>query len=347
MGTWYTTRETVKSALDTNGSSLSADSQVDRAIEAASRRVEKLCHRIFCPVIGTRYFDWPNDQRARPWRLWLGYDEVVSVNSLVAGGVSIPDGDYFLEPVNRGAPYRRIDINLASSSAFSAGPGTYQRAIAVDGVFGWPESLSPTPVTLSASLDDSSTTVSVDEPAFGVGDTIKVEDEYLRVVAKPFTDTGLTITADLDAKVNAQTIAVDGSLVQGEVIQLGAELLYVLSSTAASAVVLRSYAGTTLAAHNSSTAVYGVRSATVARGVNGSTAAAHSSGTQAYALTWEAPIEALTVAYAIDQLEQERSAYARTVGGNDSIRSAPGGALAKLEAAVYADYGRKPRIRGV
>src|SRR5690606_22447868 len=56
---WYTTRETVKAALDYKETARN-DAQVDRAIESASRAVEGLLHRRFYPETATRYFDWPN-----------------------------------------------------------------------------------------------------------------------------------------------------------------------------------------------------------------------------------------------------------------------------------------------
>jgi hypothetical protein len=92
MGVWYCTREDVKSSLDSKESARN-NGQVDRAIESASRAVEGLTHRRFYPETDTRYFDWPNAQYARPWRLWLDQHELVSVATLSSGGTTIAASD--------------------------------------------------------------------------------------------------------------------------------------------------------------------------------------------------------------------------------------------------------------
>lgn len=347
MGTWYTTRETVKSALDSDSNTLSDDAQVDRAIEAASRSVEKLCHRVFYPVSDTRYFNWPNYQHARPWVLWLDQDEVVSVNTLVAGGVTIPSGNYFLESVNRGAPYRRIEMNVGTSSTFAPGPQTWQRAIAITGVFGYPEALSSAALTLDGAIGSTDTTIQLASALVGVGDTLKLGTEYVQILDRDWADTGLTLSADVASLKNTQTISLSAPAQKGEVLLVDAEQMFVYAVSGNNASVLRGYNGTTLTAHTSSTAVYGLSSLTVARGVNGSTAAAHSDASPVYRLEWPGVIETLTVAYAIDQLEQERSAYSRTVGSGDNLRNATGGAISRLEKRVYNNYARKRYGRAV
>src|SRR5690606_27435433 len=106
---------------------------VDRAIEAGSRAVEGLTHRKFYPVTDTRYFPWPAGSFGSPWRIWLDDNEVIEVTSLTAGGVSISSDDYFLEPVNSGPPFNRVEIDRDSSASFTNN-GTSQRAVALTGL---------------------------------------------------------------------------------------------------------------------------------------------------------------------------------------------------------------------
>lgn len=348
MGTWYTTRETVKSALDSNDNGLSSDAQVDRAIEAASRSVDKLCHRVFYPRADTRYFDWPNVQHASPWRLWLDQDEIVSVDTLVAGAVTIPTGNFFLESANRGAPYRRVEINVGTSSAFAPGPQTWQRAISITGVFGWPESLAAlTTLTANIGTTTATTCAVADSSTVGVGDHIKVDTEYLRVTNKTWTSTGVTLAADLTDKKNAQSVTLSAPVNAGETILLNAEQMFVFAVSGNVAQVVRGFGGTTNAAHTGSVAVYAPRTLTVTRGNHGSVAATHTSASAVSVAQYPGPVVALTVAYAIDQIEQERSAYARTVGSNENIRSATGSALQRLEDVVRSNYARKRFGRAV
>ena len=132
---WFATREDVMRALDVKLTARNTR-QIDRALESASRDVESLCHRTFAPTVATKSFDWPNGQRARPWRLWLDANDLISVTTLTSGGTTIASSDYFLEPNQYGPPYSRLEIDLDSSAAFSSGD-THQRAIVVTGLWGY------------------------------------------------------------------------------------------------------------------------------------------------------------------------------------------------------------------
>src|SRR5688500_12959020 len=97
----YTTRETVKAELPIAGASL--DALIDRKIAAASRGIERLTLRRFYPWTGVKYFDWPNDQRARAWSLYFDHpDQLVSLTSLTSGGTTIAVASTNVEPVNEG-----------------------------------------------------------------------------------------------------------------------------------------------------------------------------------------------------------------------------------------------------
>lgn len=132
---WYCTREDVKAALDYKETARN-NQQIDRLIEATSRRIETMCHRRFYPQVDTRYFDWPNKTSGRSYRLWLDADELISVTSISSGGSLIDVGEYFLRPYNDSPPYTHIEIDLSGSASFGGG-STHQQDITITGVFGY------------------------------------------------------------------------------------------------------------------------------------------------------------------------------------------------------------------
>jgi hypothetical protein len=336
----YATREDVKSAMDSKESARN-NSRIDDALDSASRRVEDLCHRVFYPVTATRYFDWPNLQRARAYRLWLERDELISVSSLTSGGVTIASTDYFLEPANDGPPYTRLEIDLDSTAAF-ASSGTHQRQVAVTGVFGYRNSTVAAGV-LAEALDSSETGIIVsDSSLFGVGDVLVCESERMLVTGKAQVDTTATCSAMTAAQSGVSITGIVAGLVKnGEVITIDSERMKVVDVTGTTLTVIRAWDGSVLAAHNVSTAIYAPRDLQVTRGVLGSTAAAHDTATALFRLSHPGPVRQLAIAYAMDQLQQEGSAYARTVGSGESERAASGRAIRELEVRVRAAYGRR------
>ena len=159
---WYATREDVQRALD---SKLTArnNAQIDRALESASRDVDALCHRRFYPETDTRSWDWPGQQYALPWRLWLDDNELISVTALTSGGTTIAASDYFLEPNRGGPPYNRLEIDLDSTAGFGGG-NTHQRAITVTGLFGYANDETSVG-TLTAAVSSTTTQGAVNCPS--------------------------------------------------------------------------------------------------------------------------------------------------------------------------------------
>lgn len=349
MGVWYCSREEVKSALN-SAETARNNLQVDRAIEAASRDVESLCHRKFYPLIATRYFDWPNLSWSRPWRLWLDDNELISVTSLTSGGVVIPSTDYFLEPQNDGPPYDSIEIDLSSSSSFTSG-STFQRSVAVAGVFGYRDD-SFSAGSLAASINGSAVELSVDDgSAFGVGDLIKVDDERMTVVARGNRTSGQTILASLSNLMNGTSVSVTNGAAfhPDEIIIVDSEKMRVVDVVGNSLIVIRAVDGSTLAAHTNGATIYVVGwSVTVARGALGTTAASHSNGATITKWIAPTPVHQLTIAMALDSVEQEKSGYSRVIGskgesGGSTVRDASGAAIANLRERVYQSHGRKAR----
>lgn len=347
-GAWYCTREDVKHALDVKETARS-DAQVDRAIEAATSDVDGLTHRRFYPQVGTRYFDWPSAQGGRAWRLWLDDIEVVSLDSLVAGGATIPAADYLLEPVNSGPPYNRIEIDLSSSSAFAAG-NTHQRAIAATGLWcGCPAEEAPAGA-LAEALDATETGVDVtDSAAIGVGNIIKVDSERMIVTGKQMLDTGQNLGGNLTASTADVTVPVSTGSAYAvyEVILIDSERMLIVDIAGNNLTVKRAWDGTVLAAHTSGADIYAPRTLVVTRGALGTSAAAHSSSAAIVRHVVPGLVRNYAVALSLDTLLQERSGYAREVGSGDNAREASGRGLRALRDDVITAYGRKARQRAV
>lgn len=348
MGVWYCTREDVKSALDSKETARNY-AQIDRAIEAASRATEGFLHRTFAPVLATRYFDWPNQQYARAWRLWLDENELISATTLSSGGTTISASDYFLEPVNSGPPYDRIEIDIDSSAAFATG-GTHQRAVAVTGLWGYTADETSVGTTAEA-LDSSETGVDVDGATaalVGVGSVLKVDSERMLVTERSTLTSGQTLQSDMTAVDNNVTVAVTNgaAFAVGETILLDSERMLIVDIAGNSLTVKRGWDGSTLATHSGST-IYGYRTLTVTRGALGTTAAAHNSGATVYRWDTPGPVRELVMAEAVNNLLQARSGYARTAGSGDNEAEAKVLGLEGLRMAVRRSHGRKARVGAV
>lgn len=351
----YTTREIIKRALD-QGEVLRNNRNIDRCVMAASRSVEGLCHRIFYPRLATKSFDWPNEQDAASWRLWLFNHDLISVSQLVSGGVTIPSTDYFLEPNASGPPYSRLEVSLATSSAFGGG-STHQRDIAITGLWGWHDNHTDIG-TLTEALDASETAVDVTAAVsaeVGIGALIRVDTERMLVTERTQLDTGQNVGgAGLTANKNSVSLTVaDGTqFAPYEVILVESERMLITDIAGNTLTVERAFEGSIIAVHAAGVDIYAPRTLTVQRGASGSTAAAHNSG--ATVAQWNPPIgiQQLATAEAIHELMQEQTGWFRTMSassifGGTSKRAATTEALMDLREQIYRTYGRKARTRTI
>jgi hypothetical protein len=348
MGVWYCTREDVKNALDIKETARS-NSQVDRAIESASRSIEGLMHRKFYPQAGTRYFDWPNNQYSDTWRLWLEENELISVSAFSSGGTTIGSSDYYLEPNSDGPPFTSVEIDLSSSVAFSSG-STHQRSVSITGVFGYTAETT-TAGALAEALDDSETGVDITNSALiGTGDIIKVDNEYMIVTNRQaLTTTGFLFGSGETASMSDTSIAIDtGTKVNiGEVITVDSERMLVIDITGNNLNVVRGWDGTTLATHANLAVVYAPRTLTVERGALGTTAAAHNTAAAVVKHVVPGGIRSLCIAEAVSTVLQEQAGYARTVGTGDRQMEAAGKGLVTLRKDMKTRYGRLFRKHAV
>lgn len=350
MGIAYTTRESVKAALDVAETARN-NTQIDRAIDAGADSIWGLTRRKFYPTLATRKFDWPNFQLARPWRLWLDSNELISATSVVSGGVTIPPSNYLLRRSDdvQAPPYTFIEINLGTSSSWSGGVTTPQQSIVITGVWGSAGATTDEAsagTTAAAVIDANVNSVDVgDSAAVGVGDLLRIDTERVQVTGKQMLTTTQTLSGNLTALASNTLVGVtNGALFAiGETVLIDAERMLVEDIAGNSLVVQRGWDGSVLAAHTAAAVVYAPRRLIVRRGVLGTTAAAHLIA----ASIWrhEAPplIRELNLAEAVTTLLQESSGWARTAGAGDNVRESTGKGLADLRAQVVATYGRKAR----
>ncbi len=354
MGVWYATREEVKSASDFKEVARN-NAQVDRAIENSSRSVEQLCNRVFYPTDATRTFDWPNFRRTWPWKLYLDANELAApATAILSGSVNIPIANVNFEPNNYGPPYTRIELRRDKSSTFG-NSSTPQRDVAITGTFGYWTKTSPCGTLGAAVVSTSAATIQVSNGAspgsgIGVGDILLIDAERFLVTEKSMVTTGQTQQGGGvgTAVKSDQTLAVtDGTqFTVGEVLLLNSERMLIVDIAGNNLTVIRAWDGTTLATHSGAT-IFAARLCTVTRGDLGSTAATHSNSAPISKYAIPGTVRSLAIAEAINTIEQETSAYARTVGSGDNVRNAGGGGLADIRAVCYADVGRKARSRPI
>ncbi|MFE0378341.1 hypothetical protein ACFW1M_22785 [Streptomyces inhibens] len=350
MGIWYATREDVKQALDAKETARN-NSQVDRAIRAASRSVDGLCHRVFYPQQATRSWDWPAAPGPRPWRLWLDANELIRLDSLASGGRAIDTAEVLLEPNAYGPPFSRIELNMGSNAVFGGGP-TPQRDIVVMGLFGYRD--DATTVGTHTGINATATTLTVDaaaSAALGVGSLIRLDDERLTVTGRSMTDTGQTLTAALDQQMKTVTVPVadGGAFAETETILVDAERMRVEEIAGSTLIVRRAWDGSPNAPHDAGAAVYASRTLRVERGAVGTTAAAHTAGGSV--LRWDPPplVRQLAIAEAVRAIAFESAGGARVLRAGESGKEGKPdlGQLQALRDATYDEHGRKARSRGV
>lgn len=363
-------REDVKRALDIEGITATSDNRIDRALTTVADTVEAQMHRTFYPLDASRFLDWPNHQYANPWRIWLEQWDLVAATSVESPrGTAIPLYQIFLEPVNRkpGWPFESVELDRSTNVAWGLGP-TSQHSVYITGTWGFGADTDPAG-TLTAAILAADTTLSVSDSSLsGPGDVLVLgpgtaaapyplypgtagavgapTGERVLVTGRSAITTGLTQSGSgcTSASSEDNTLATTGTgtLNPGEVILLDQERMLIQEVVGGAATVKRSWDGTYLAAH-SAAAVYAYRQLSVLRGQLGTTAAAHSSGALVGRHRVPSLIRDLSIAECLNQVLEEGSGYARTVGAGESQMPAPGMGLAEKWDEARATYGRKAR----
>jgi hypothetical protein len=346
----YCTRQDVMSAPDIQQVQ-NYVRHVDSAIEAAVTDINGLCHRRFWNEIKTQYWDWPNYQRAVPWKVWFDErelaDTTVNVPVVTSGGMVIPASAILWGPWNYSPPYTFMELNRSQSYSYGLG-NTPQRDVAITGNYGYWTKTKPGGTLAAAVTTTTAGTVTVsDASVVGVGDVITADSESMLVSDNAMADTGQAQAgggcSTASAADNVLTVSDGTKIHAGEVLQLDAEWMLALSVTGNSATVERGCGGTVLTVHTGAE-VYALRLLTVLRGFGGTAAATHANSAPVTVALVPGQVRELAIAESLNYIFQKTSGYARTIGENGA-RPVPGGSLPDLRNRVFAAYGRKARSR--
>jgi hypothetical protein len=174
----YATLDDIKDLLQVGTDN---DEQLLRALDAASRQIEKLTGRYFYCYEGTKYFDGGGS------RMWLPED-ILNITTLkldqdgdATYESSLLTTDYILYPLNT-YPKIRLEINPQGDYAgFASG---IQKGIEITGVFGYADSATPyeARTTLSAGITAAVTTIPLtDAGVIETGETLRIGTEQMFV----------------------------------------------------------------------------------------------------------------------------------------------------------------------
>jgi hypothetical protein len=345
----YATREDVKRSPDFKFTARE-DQRIDRALQSAARNIDNHMHRVFYPKVDTRYYDWPNFQRAYPWRIWFDANELadvtVTVPVVTSGGNVILAANILWGPWNYGPPFTFLELDRSKSGSFGQGD-TPQRDVAVMGTYGFSIDTDPAGTLATALTDTTGTTVVVSNSALAtVGHILVIDSERMLVSDHATASTGLTIVSGgttESAADNAITVTGSGSASAGETLLIDSERMLVSDVTGSVVTVKRAWDGTVLADHSGGATINAYRSLTVIRGALGTTAATHLVSAP---LTVHRPpllIRDLNIAEAGQRVLQETGGYSDPQG--EEGERGLGTALADLWDEAETGYCRKARSR--
>lgn len=172
---WYTTLDALKAEI---GETTTAnDARLRRYIAQASHAVEDYTGRTFYPVTATKYFDAPRDG----CRLFLAYEDLLSLSTLTDGTGVITSTYYWLYPLNL-SPKHSIVLDTGSLGRGFQYVDDPQRAISIAGQWGYSADYVSTGLTLAAAVSSTTTTVFVlSAGGCEVGHTLLVDSEAVFV----------------------------------------------------------------------------------------------------------------------------------------------------------------------
>jgi hypothetical protein len=352
MGIWYATREQIMRSLEILQSAY-AGSLIDAKLEWASRSIDYQTHRRFYPERRTISRDWPSARDGLTWAVDLGDQEMISLEVVNSGGTAITSSCYLSRDDDLAEPpYHLLQVDLSTAAAFAAGP-TFQRSLQITGLYGTKNTDTSLPGgALSAAINSTSTNTITINPSSGIftpgiGSLLLVDTERMVVRDRQMITSGQTISASISDVQSARVITSSGAsnFAAGEVILIDGERMLINEISGTSLLVTRAWDGTALDTHSSGATIYALRQFIVTRGALGSTAATHLISTSVYPHTFE--VNEWCIAETVCALEQNSSAYARTVGSGASAREAVGAGLEDVRNQGYAAYGRKGRSAAV
>jgi len=227
---WYSTLHQVRQYLNLAVTETDDDGLLKQFCRQATETIDKYCRRRFDVRLETRVFDYPIQKRdslgvysaeafvaqmnaVADWiddRLRMD-DDLLAVTTLTNGDdVEIDSDDFILEPANK---YPKFTIRLVESSGVSwqyGANGERRQVIDVQGDWGyhprygdlaWCDSLDTVqddPLTAGGTTltvnDADGVAGDATDTRYQVGQLLRIEDEYLFVVAVDTVTNELTVT---------------------------------------------------------------------------------------------------------------------------------------------------------
>jgi hypothetical protein len=346
----YATREDVRHAVDAAGTTRD-NAEIDRALAAATEKINGALKRDFAPWTGTRYFDWPNFDTT-VFRVYVDSDaQAISLSALTSGGQSIDVSQVNLEPSLNGPPYDTIEVNRDTVGSLTQGI-TFQRSVVATGLWGY-DLTERSAGALVGAVNASADQLTLSDPvAVGVGSLLRVDGERMVVTEKSSVATGQAALTNLaDEESDRLLVVADGTVFRvGETISMDAERCWIDDILGNTLVLKRAVEGSLLSTHAGSL-IYSPRLATVARGQLGTTAANHSDGTPLNLHLFPPLIRQYAIAEALIELQMQASSYARTrpaaggIGGRGIPISETGPVDIRDQAmSAHGRYGRARAI---
>lgn len=179
-----------------------SDEALLKALQQASHIVESVTHRRYCPHVESRI---ASIDLRHPTELILP-DDLLSIESLTNGdGTVMSLDDVQLIPEHNDIPSSRLVLINGTSFVYS---DSAINAVSISGTWGWHDRWSQAWRDSDDTLTDNplsanATTLSVNDtdgadgdgfsPRFQVGQLLKIESEYLRVIAIDHVTNQLTV----------------------------------------------------------------------------------------------------------------------------------------------------------
>lgn len=311
--------------------------------------------RVFHPTENvTAVYDWPAVDLSHPDRLWFNGVDFIRVDTVTAGGVTIPPTDYVLEPANWGPPYTWLQIKDASTVGSLSNNGERWQTITVTGTTGYTETTVTAGVINNVLTDDQTVTGLDVDISVGVGSLLKLGDEWVTVKDRYWSKTTDTLAADVDKSTASDQITISsvGEYCPGETIRIDAEKMLVESYDAESGImtVRRAFHGSTLAAHTAGVEIETQGTYKLERGQLGTTAVAHAGDTPVK--VWQPPalIRELCIAEAITTVQQGAVGYRPSEGGGGAYvpkGETRGAGLDTIRSKAISKYRRTPIFRPI
>jgi len=187
----YATLTQLRERLGIPAADTSDDGRLLAALRQATAQIERYTARRFAPTVQTRRYDY-----LTPYRLNLDIDLLQLIALVNGDGSSIDVDDAILLPTGDG-PKHAIALDVMGGVTFNF-ESMREQAIQVTGVWGWHDAWSEAwrnsaDTVQNAPLSDSAASITVSDadgadaaglsPRFQVGQLLKIEDEYLHVIA--------------------------------------------------------------------------------------------------------------------------------------------------------------------